>query len=32
VIGFINHWNDHEQKPFKWSFTGYPLQTGLAAA
>jgi len=32
VIGFINHWNDHERKPFKWSFTGYPLQTGLAAA
>lgn len=32
VVGFIEHWNEHERKPFKWSFTGYPLQTGLAAA
>ena len=32
VLGFTEHWNEHERKPFKWTFTGYPLQTGLAAA
>ena len=29
VNGFIGHWNSHECKPFSWSFTGYPLQTGI---
>lgn len=32
VHGFIDHWNEHEQKPFNWTFTGYPLQTGLQNA
>lgn len=32
VHGFIDHWNEHERKPFKWTFTGYPLQTGLKEA
>ena len=32
VLGFTEHWNEHERKPFKWTFTGYPLQTGLADA
>lgn len=32
VLGFIAHWNAHERKPFRWTFKGYPLQTGLKAA
>jgi len=32
VLGFIEHWNAHERKPFKWTFKGYPLQTGLKDA
>ena len=31
VTAFIRRWNDHERRPFRWTFTGYPLQTGLAA-
>jgi len=31
VLGFIAHWNAHERKPFRWTFKGYPLQTGLKA-
>jgi transposase len=26
---FLAHWNQYEAKPFRWTFTGYPLQTGL---
>jgi len=29
VINFVRHWNDHDAHPFKWTFTGYPLQTGV---
>ena len=32
VLSFIDHWNAHERKPFKWTFKGYPLQTGLKDA
>ena len=32
VLGFIKHWNMHERRPFKWTFKGYPLQTGLKDA
>lgn len=32
VAGFIDHWNAHERKPFKWAFKGYPMQTGLKDA
>jgi len=32
VTGFIDHWNANERKPFRWSFKGYPLQTGRKAA
>lgn len=32
VLGFIEHWNTYELKPFRWSFKGYPLQTGRKAA
>ena len=31
VVAFLCRWNDHERRPFRWTFTGYPLQTGLAA-
>jgi len=24
VIGFLNHWNQHERHPFAWKFKGYP--------
>lgn len=32
VLGFIAHWNANERKPFRWTFKGYPLQTGRKAA
>ena len=32
VRGFLEHWNRHEAHPFSWTFKGYPLQTGRAAA
>jgi len=28
LLAFIEHWNRREAKPFRWTFTGYPLQTG----
>lgn len=31
VATFIRRWNNHERRPFRWTFTGYPLQTGRAA-
>jgi transposase len=32
VRGFLGHWNRHEAHPFRWTFKGYPLQRGSAAA
>jgi len=32
VLGFIDHWNEHEAHPFHWTFTGYPLQGHKRAA
>jgi transposase len=32
VLGYIGQWNVNERKPFKWSFKGYPLQSGLKDA
>lgn len=32
VVGFIRHWNRREAHPFRWTFKGYPLQTGRLAA
>lgn len=32
VPGFIDYWNKHERYPFHWTFKGYPLQIGQAAA
>ncbi len=29
---FIQQWNNHEAKPFRWRFRGYPLELGLREA
>jgi transposase len=31
VVSFIGHWNEHP-RPFRWTFRGYPLQTGVKLA
>jgi hypothetical protein len=25
MLGFIDHWNSARAHPFRWSFSGYPL-------
>jgi hypothetical protein len=32
VLAFIDAWNRDKAHPFRWTFTGYPLQTGLTRA
>jgi transposase len=32
VLGYIDHWNNHERKPFKWTFRGYPVEEPKLAA
>jgi transposase len=32
VRDFIAYWNGERARPFRWTFHGYPLQTGLAKA
>lgn len=32
VLAFIDHWNREQAHPFRWTFTGYPLQTGATFA
>jgi len=32
VTGYIDHWNAHERKPYRWTFRGYPLQEAKSAA
>lgn len=32
VYAFLDHWNRVERSPFRWTFTGYPLQVGDRAA
>ena len=32
VLGFIEHWNEHERKGFRWTFRGYPREIERAAA
>ena len=32
VMDFIDHWNQHERKPYNWKFRGYPLQEARQAA
>ncbi|MGH7176950.1 MAG: hypothetical protein ACREJC_06195, partial [Tepidisphaeraceae bacterium] len=29
VLAFIDYWNREKARPFRWTFTGYPLQTGI---
>jgi transposase len=32
VLDYIDHWNKHERKPFRWTFRGYPLELAKSAA
>lgn len=32
VVDFIDHWNRHERKPYRWKFRGYPLEGPKQAA
>jgi transposase len=32
VLAFIDYWNREKAHPFRWTFTGYPLQTGVKLA
>lgn len=32
ALTFIAGWNQEKARPFRWTFTGYPLQTGMEAA
>ena len=32
VLGYIDHWNRHERKPYRWKFRGYPLEEARPAA
>jgi transposase len=31
VLAFVAHWNDSAGRPFRWSFTGYPVAAAEAA-
>jgi hypothetical protein len=31
VMAFIASWNENKARPFRWTFTGYPLQSGMAS-
>lgn len=31
VLGFVGHWNQHERRPFRWTFGGYPPEMTQAA-
>ncbi len=31
VLGFIDHWNQRERKPYRWTFRGYPLEAPKSA-
>jgi transposase len=32
VLKFVGHWNERLARPFRWTFKGYPLQTGMDLA
>ncbi len=32
VLGYIDHWNQDERKPYRWTFRGYPLEQAKLAA
>lgn len=29
VLSFVGYWNERLARPFRWTFKGYPLQTGM---
>ena len=29
VLSFVSYWNEKLARPFRWTFTGYPLQSGI---
>jgi transposase len=31
LLNFVTHWNEDLAHPFRWTFTGYPLRSGIAA-
>jgi len=31
LLAFLAHWNKNLAHPFRWTFTGYPLRSGIAA-
>ena len=31
LLDFVAHWNKDLAHPFRWTFTGYPLRSGIAA-
>jgi hypothetical protein len=31
LLNFVAHWNKDLAHPFRWTFTGYPLRSGIAA-
>ena len=32
VLGYIDHWNRRERKPYRWTFRGFPLEMATSAA
>ncbi len=32
VLDFVAYWNRERARPFRWTFSGYPLQSGLPKA
>jgi transposase len=32
VLSYVDHWNKHERKPYRWKFRGYPLEEAKSAA
>ena len=32
VLAYVDYWNAHERKPFRWTFSGYPPEMTQAAA
>lgn len=32
MLSFVRYWNEHLARPFRWTFQGYPLQSGIDLA